>query len=56
MSFGLYLVGYLVVIVGAAYLMHIAHIPQQWIVGVVILLTGAGIVTGVQNTRSKDRA
>ena len=55
MSFGIYLVGYLVVIIGAAYLMHSAHIPQHWIVGVVILLVGAGIVTGVQNTRTKDR-
>ncbi len=56
MSFGIYLVGYLIVIAGAAYLMHVAHIPQQWIIGVVILLVGAGIVSGVQSTRTRDRA
>ncbi len=54
MSFGLYVLGYIVVIAGAAYLMHLAHIPQHWIAGVVIVLVGAGIVTGVTNTRQKD--
>ena len=54
MSFGLYVLGYMVVIAGAAYLMHLAHVPQQWIIGVVVLLVGAGIVTGVRNTRQKD--
>ncbi len=56
MNFGIYLVGYIIVIIGAAYLMHIAHVPQTWITGVVILLVGAGIVTGVQSTRTKDRS
>lgn len=54
MSFGLYVLGYIVVTAGAAYLMHLAHIPQHWIVGVVVILVGAGIVTGVTNTRQKD--
>ena len=54
MSFGLYVLGYIVVIAGAAYLMHLAHIPQHWIIGVVVVLVGAGIVTGVTNTRQKD--
>ena len=54
MSFGLYVLGYVVVIIGAAYLMHLAHVPQQWIIGLVVLLVGAGIVTSVKNTRQKD--
>jgi protein-S-isoprenylcysteine O-methyltransferase Ste14 len=56
MSFGLYVLGYIVVIIGAAYLMHLAHVPQQWLIGIVVLLLGAGIVTGVSNTRQKDRS
>jgi hypothetical protein len=56
MSFGLYVLGYIVVIIGAAYLMHLAHIPQHWIVGVVVILLGAGIVTGVSNTRQRDKS
>lgn len=54
MSFGLYVLGYVVLIAGVAYLMHLAHIPQHWIIGVVVILVGAGIVTGVTNTRQKD--
>lgn len=56
MSFGLYVFGYIIVIIGAAYIMHLAHIPQHWIIGVVVILLGAGIVTGVSNTRQRDKA
>ncbi len=55
MSFGLYIFGY-IVIIGAAYLLHLAHVPQPWIAGPVIMLLGAGIVTGVANTRQKDKS
>jgi len=56
MSFGLYVFGYIVVIIGAAYLLHLAHVPQHWITGIVVVLIGAGIVTGVTNTRTKDKS
>jgi hypothetical protein len=56
MSFGLYIFGYIVVIIGAAYLLHLAHVPQHWITGLVIVLIGAGIVTGVTNTRTRDKS
>lgn len=54
MSFGLYALGYIIVIVGVAYIAHLMHIPQAWIGGIVLVLLGIGIVTGVQNTRGKD--
>ena len=54
MSFGLYALGYLVVIVAVAYMAHLMHVPQTWIIAVCLLLVGAGIVTGVQSTRQKD--
>ncbi len=56
MNFGIYLIGYLIVIAGAVYIMHLMHVPQTWITGVVIILVGAAIVTGVQSTRTKDRS
>ena len=56
MSFGLYVLGYIIVIIGAGYLLHLAHVPQHWIIGVVVLLVGAGIVTGVTNTRQRDKS
>jgi hypothetical protein len=54
MSFGLYAIGYLVLIGGLAYLAHLMHIPQHYIVALVIILAGVGIVTGVQSTRQRD--
>lgn len=56
MNFGIYLVGYLIVIAGAIYALNLAHVPTHWIVAVAVILLGAGILTGVQNTRSKDRS
>jgi hypothetical protein len=54
MSFGIYAVGYLILIVGLAYLAHLMHIPQAYIVAGAIIFLGIGIVTGVKNTRQKD--
>lgn len=56
MNFAIYLVGYLIVIAGAVYLMHVLHVPQTWITGIVVILVGAAIVTGVQSTRTKDKS
>ena len=54
MSFGLYALGYLIVIGGVAYMAHLMHIPQVWIIAIVVVLVGVGIVTGVTNTKQKD--
>jgi len=54
MSFGIYLIGYIILIVGLAIGAHLMHMPPRWIgVGVVILL-GLGIVTRVTSTRNRD--
>ena len=54
MSQGLYLVGYIIVIAGVAYMAHLMHIPQTWIVAIVVILFGMGVVGMVQTTRHKD--
>ena len=54
MSFALYAIGYLILIAGVAYLAHLMHIPQTYIVAVVVILLGIGVVTGVTSTRHKD--
>ncbi len=56
MNFGIYLIGYLIVIAGVIYAMNLAHIPQHWIVAVAVIMLGAGILTAVKNTRMKDRS
>jgi len=54
MSFGLYVLGYLVVIGGLIYGATLMHMPAQWIAVGAIILAGLGIVTGVKATRQKD--
>ncbi len=54
MSFGIYLIGYLILICGLAYGASLLHIPSHWIAVMVIVLAGLGIVTGVKSTRQKD--
>jgi hypothetical protein len=56
MSFGIYIFGYLLVIIGLVYGAVILHAPAHWIVMGAIVLVGAGILTGVKATRQKDPA
>lgn len=54
MSFGLYIVGFVVLIIGLAIGANLMHVPAHWIgVGVVVLI-GIGILTGVTATRQRD--
>lgn len=54
MSFGLYALGYLILIGGIACLAHLIHIPSHYIVAIAVIMLGIGVVTGVQTTRQKD--
>jgi len=54
MSFGLYIVGFIVLIIGLSMGAYLLRVPPQWIgVGVVVLI-GLGILTGVTTTRRRD--
>ncbi len=56
MSFGLYAIGFGIMICGLIYGAHLMHVPAHWIaVGAVVLL-GVGILSGVKATRQKDPA
>jgi amino acid permease len=54
MSFGLYLLGYIVLIIGLAVGANMLHIPPRWIGVGVIIMVGLGILTGAASTRQKD--
>jgi hypothetical protein len=54
MSFGLYIVGFIVLIVGLAIGAHLAHVPNQWIGVGVVVLAGLGILKAVTHTRQRD--
>jgi predicted signal transduction protein with EAL and GGDEF domain len=56
MSFGLYLIGYIVLIIGLALAAHFLHVAPRWIGIGVLCLIGLAIVHGVTATRQKDPA
>ena len=56
MSFGIYAVGYLILIAGVAYLAHLMHIPSHFIAAIALIMLGIGVVTGVQVTVIRNRA
>jgi hypothetical protein len=53
-SFGIYLVGYIILIVGLAMGAHLLHVPQKWIGVGIVCLIGIAIIHGVTATRQKD--
>ena len=55
MSFGLFLLGFLIVIGGVAWGLIKAGAPTTWVIIGCVILAGIGIVTGVMQTRSKDK-
>jgi len=55
-SFGIYIVGYVIFIVGAAMGAHLLNVPPQWIGVGVVCLIGVAIVHGATATRQKDAA
>jgi len=54
MSFGIYIVGFLILIGGLIFGAVILHVPAQWIFVGALVLAGVGILTGVKVTRQKD--
>jgi hypothetical protein len=54
MSFGLYLVGFVILIAGLVYGASIMHVAAHWIAVGAIVLLGLAILTGVKATRQKD--
>ena len=56
MSFGLYSIGFALVIGGLIYAAYLMHVPAHWIVVGAIVLLGLGVLTGVKATRQKDPA
>jgi hypothetical protein len=55
MSFGLYLLGFVLVIGGVAWALVLAHVPTTYIMITCLILLGAAILSAVTHTRSKDR-
>lgn len=55
-SFAIYAIGTVILIAGVIYICHLVHLPQQWIIGLTILLIGAGIIGAVNSTKQRDKS
>lgn len=53
-SFALYAIGLLVLIGGLVYVATLTHVHSQWIIAMVIILAGAGLMAAVNNTKPRD--
>ena len=54
MSFSLYMVGFVVLIIGLCLAAFLLHVPPRWIGVGVIIMAGIGILSGVTRTRRPD--
>jgi hypothetical protein len=50
-SFGIYLVGFIILVIGLALGAHLAGVPSTWIIVGVICLVGIGILSAVKKTQ-----
>jgi uncharacterized membrane protein YqjE len=56
MSFALYGVGTLILIIGVLYICHLVHLPTHWTIALAILLVGGGLMGAVNSTRQRDKS
>ena len=56
MSFGIYSIGFVLVIGGLIYGAYLMHVPAHWIAVGAIVLLGLGVLKDVKATRQKDPA
>jgi hypothetical protein len=54
MSFALYMLGFLIFIVGVGWGAMVAGVPQLYIIIGAVILLGIGILSAVKRTRPKD--
>jgi hypothetical protein len=56
MSFGIYMVGYIVMMLGILMGAYFLQVPPRWIGVTAVVLVGLGILMGVTTTRHRDPA
>jgi hypothetical protein len=54
MSFVIYAIGFVIMLIGVVYGAYLMHIPTHWIAVGAIVLLGVGILSGVKATRQRD--
>ena len=54
MSFGIYVIGLIILLGGLIYGATLVHMPSHWIVMGALVVVGFGILSAVRATRQKD--
>ena len=53
-SFGLYVLGFVILLAGVGYGAYLVHVPHTWIgVGALVIL-GLGVMSAVSHTKRRD--
>ena len=55
-SFGTYLIGFIILIVGLAFGAYLLNVPTTWIAVGVIVLIGVGVLAATTRTKMRDPA
>ena len=53
-SFGTYLLGFIILIIGLAVAAYLLNVPQTWILVGIIIMVGLGILMATSRTKPKD--
>lgn len=53
-SFGTYLIGFIILILGLGIAAYLLNVPTLWIVVGVIILVGIGVLSATSKTKMKD--
>jgi hypothetical protein len=54
-AFALYVIGFVLVVVGLLYAEHLLHVPQTWMLVSALVLFGVGVMSAVAHTKRRDR-
>jgi hypothetical protein len=53
-AFGLYVIGFIILLCGLIYAAYLVHIPQTWIVVGSLVVIGLGVISAVSHTKRRD--
>jgi hypothetical protein len=53
-AFGLYIIGFFVLLAGLGYGAYLIHVPHSWIVVGALVIVGLGVMSAVSHTKRRD--
>ena len=53
-AFGLYIIGFFVLLAGLGYGAYLLHVPSTWIMVGALIVIGMGVMSAVSHTKRRD--